>query len=163
MSEQTIETAYGGAKYRSRTEARWAVLFDKAGIGFQYEPEGFKLDSGWYLPDFWISGIGMYLEVKPDNCEAGPGHYTRERVLAEDLASLKQVPVLMALGSPREDGEFLYFEPDAIMPASRPVTGWFRRPDIQYAKSYRFDWSNLDRAKQARSLISQAARKLAFP
>jgi hypothetical protein len=38
-----IETRYRGYKFRSRSEARWAVFFDVAGIAWQYEPEGFDL------------------------------------------------------------------------------------------------------------------------
>lgn len=49
---KAIETAYKGYSFRSRLEARWAVFFDALGIEWQYEPEGFELPSGWYLPDF---------------------------------------------------------------------------------------------------------------
>jgi hypothetical protein len=40
-----IETLYRGYRFRSRSEARWAVFFDVAGIAWQYEPEGFDLTS----------------------------------------------------------------------------------------------------------------------
>jgi hypothetical protein len=40
---KAIETLYRGYRFRSRLEARWAVFFDVAGIGWQYEPEGFDL------------------------------------------------------------------------------------------------------------------------
>lgn len=47
-----IETVYNGYRFRSRLEARWAVLFDGIGIRYRYEPEGFALDDGTlYLPD----------------------------------------------------------------------------------------------------------------
>jgi hypothetical protein len=50
-----LETWYAGIKYRSRTEARWAVFFESAGVAARYEAEGFQLDDGaWYLPDFVI-------------------------------------------------------------------------------------------------------------
>ena len=49
------ETTYNGITYRSRLEARWAVFFDKLGIKYNYEPEGYKLDNGLnYLPDFYL-------------------------------------------------------------------------------------------------------------
>jgi hypothetical protein len=50
-----IETVYNGYRFRSRLEARWAVLFDGIGIRYRYEPEGFALDDGTlYLPDFQV-------------------------------------------------------------------------------------------------------------
>lgn len=48
-----IETEYNGYKFRSRLEARWAVFFDAIEIPYEYEPEGYELKSGWYLPDFY--------------------------------------------------------------------------------------------------------------
>ena len=60
-----IPTRYKGIEFRSRTEARWAVFFDELGIEWQYEPEGYQLLSGWYLPDFWLPEIDAFLEVKP--------------------------------------------------------------------------------------------------
>ena len=47
-----IQTRYGGYKFRSRLEARWAVFFDALKIEYEYEPEGFDIDGKWYLPDF---------------------------------------------------------------------------------------------------------------
>ena len=55
---KAIETNYNGYRFRSRIEARWAVFFDELGIVYDYEPEGFALDSGYYLPDFWLPDIG---------------------------------------------------------------------------------------------------------
>jgi hypothetical protein len=70
-----IETNYKGIRFRSRLEARWAVFFDKLGLKYQYEAEGYKLkgDDGkevFYLPDFFVpvqeNWFGAwYFEVKP--------------------------------------------------------------------------------------------------
>jgi hypothetical protein len=61
-----IETKYRGYRFRSRLEARWAVFFDTLGVEWMYEPEGFDLGkSGWYLPDFYVPHLDLYLEVKP--------------------------------------------------------------------------------------------------
>ena len=50
---KAIPTQYAGYTFRSRLEARAAVLFDKLGLIWEYEPEGFDLPvNGWYLPDF---------------------------------------------------------------------------------------------------------------
>lgn len=62
-----IETFYNGYRFRSRLEARWAVFFDALGVQYEYEPEGFEMDSGErYLPDFYLSTEEMYVEVKPE-------------------------------------------------------------------------------------------------
>lgn len=58
MADETtisaIETQYGGARFRSRLEARWAVFFDEMLIDWEYEPEGYETPDGRYLPDFRI-------------------------------------------------------------------------------------------------------------
>lgn len=65
---KAIETVYKGYRFRSRLEARWAVLFDSLGLKWEYEKEGFDLgDAGWYLPDFWIPELmDMVIEIKPN-------------------------------------------------------------------------------------------------
>lgn len=62
---QAIETVYNGYRFRSRLEARWAVFFDTLGIRYEYEKEGFELPSGRYLPDFWLPGLSVWVEIKP--------------------------------------------------------------------------------------------------
>ena len=63
---EAIQTVYNGYKFRSRLEARYAVMFDSMGLTWSYEPEGFILfDGTWYLPDFYIKEIDSYIEVKP--------------------------------------------------------------------------------------------------
>lgn len=63
---KAIETHYAGCCFRSRIEARWAVFFDHLGVLWEYEPQGFDLPSGWYLPDFRLNfGAGsVWWEVK---------------------------------------------------------------------------------------------------
>jgi len=62
---KAIETIYNGYKFRSRLEARWAVFFDALGIKYEYEKEGYDLgELGWYLPDFWLPDLKMWVEVK---------------------------------------------------------------------------------------------------
>ena len=51
---RAIETRYAGCHFRSRLEARWAVFLDALKIEWQYEPQGFELPSGRYLPDFYL-------------------------------------------------------------------------------------------------------------
>jgi hypothetical protein len=64
---KAIETSYSGHRFRSRTEARWAVFFDEIGEEWAYEAEGFELGSPpiRYLPDFWLPRLDCWVEVKP--------------------------------------------------------------------------------------------------
>lgn len=59
-----IETAYAGCRFRSRLEARWAVFFDHLAIEWEYEAQGYESDAGRYLPDFWLPGMSLWVEVK---------------------------------------------------------------------------------------------------
>ena len=43
---RAIETRYKGYRFRSRLEARYAVLFDSLKIEWEYEPEGYVLEDG---------------------------------------------------------------------------------------------------------------------
>jgi hypothetical protein len=63
---KAIETRYKGYRFRSRLEARWAVFFEALGLKWEYEPEGFATRAGWYLPDFYLPEMDMWVEVKPD-------------------------------------------------------------------------------------------------
>jgi len=69
MPPRAIETRYKGYRFRSRLEARWAVLLDTLGLKWEYEPEGFELPSGRYLPDFKVAPC-TWLEVKGDEPSA---------------------------------------------------------------------------------------------
>lgn len=62
---KAIETHYKGYRFRSRLEARWAVFLDAVGVAYDYEKEGFDLDGLYYLPDFWVPGVG-WIEIKPN-------------------------------------------------------------------------------------------------
>lgn len=64
---KAIQTKYQGYFFRSRLEARWAVYFDKVGIKWEYEKEGFDLNGKWYLPDFYLPSLDAWIEIKPEN------------------------------------------------------------------------------------------------
>jgi len=76
MSIKAIETVYNGYRFRSRLEARWALFFDKLGLPWEYEPEGFDLGAqGWYLPDFRVmtpQGNVCWYEIKPKHVKDDP-------------------------------------------------------------------------------------------
>jgi hypothetical protein len=85
-----IETKYGGALFRSRHEARWAVFFDHLGLRWDYEPEryGFATTRGTYLPDFYLPEIGLFVEVKPGLAgDVDPHGVWRWEQFAADLAT----------------------------------------------------------------------------
>ena len=64
---RAIETYYSGCRFRSRIEARWAVFFDRIGILWEHEEQGFDVGNPpvRYLPDFYLPQLGLYVEVKP--------------------------------------------------------------------------------------------------
>ncbi|TGB11571.1 hypothetical protein [Streptomyces sp. MZ04] len=63
-----LPTIYRGIQFRSLLEACWSATLDSLGIAWEYEPQMFELPSGAkYLPDFHLTEIGVWLEVK------GPG------------------------------------------------------------------------------------------
>jgi len=49
-----IRTKYHGVEFKSRFESEVAMLLDKMGWSWEYEPESFLLPSGHYMPDFGI-------------------------------------------------------------------------------------------------------------
>ena len=81
-----IETAAFGRLFRSRHEARVACFLSHLGVKWEYEPQGFELPSGRYLPDFKVyyhdrPAEWFWIECKPCN----PSE--REIRLARELAS----------------------------------------------------------------------------
>jgi hypothetical protein len=67
---KAIETVYGGYRFRSRLEARWAVFFEALGVRYDFEPQGFELERSGrratlYLPDFWLPELKCWVEIKP--------------------------------------------------------------------------------------------------
>jgi hypothetical protein len=64
---KAIETWYAGHRFRSRTEARWAVFFTNLRLRWEYERQGFLVgdEQRPYLPDFYLPDLGLWLEIKP--------------------------------------------------------------------------------------------------
>lgn len=92
---QAIETQYKGYRFRSRLEARWAVFFDTMGIEWRYESEGYRLPSGYYLPDFWFPNIKAFGEVKP-------AQFTRKETFScVELVSQSKSPCIMLSDVPQ--------------------------------------------------------------
>jgi hypothetical protein len=116
------------------------MLFDLAGIDFQYEPEGYELHSGRYVPDFWIKPWECFFEVKPESVTIAAGYYCRERSLAEDLAMATGHDVVFGVGSPHVHTKLVCIEADGIPPVDG---GWLtdRVPShlVSEVMEYRFD------------------------
>ena len=93
---QPLRAFYNGTEFKSRLEARTAYYFDLLGIRWQYEPEGFALPSGNYLPDF-VCNNDFYVEVKPDYS----AYAKYERKLRE-LCQLTKKEVFYFPGLPQE-------------------------------------------------------------
>lgn len=102
---KALETHYRGYRFRSRTEARWAVFFDHPTIEieWEYEPDGYRLPGGdFYLPDFWLPQVSMFAEVKPGRSRTYAEVKPDERARAVELALVTGNPVLLLDGPPRE-------------------------------------------------------------
>ena len=89
-----IETNHAGRRFRSRTEARWAVFFDALGWRYDYEREGYDLNGRWYLPDFYLPEQSLWVEVK------GKAPTDEEKRLCHDLALLHGETVALVVGPP---------------------------------------------------------------
>lgn len=97
----SVETFYNGYKFRSRTEARWAVFFDAIGLRYYYEYEDFILPSkGRYLPDFYFPDLYLWAEVKPykrdeyvELCEEFAKSTGRLIILLDGVPDFKAYPV----------------------------------------------------------------------
>lgn len=101
---KAIETKYRGYRFRSRTEAKWAVFFTTLKFRWEYEPEGFQLSSGhWYLPDFKFvlpNDVVWFAEVKYAEHEQFEGETVDKcRALARDTGA--NVVLLNGLPEPR--------------------------------------------------------------
>lgn len=97
---KVIQTRYAGCHFRSRLEARYAVFLDQLDIKWEYEPEGFDLFTGWYLPDFLLPDIGRrgsWLEIKRDSI---PGMSNDDPRWTE-MSVVTGKPVFVAHGLPR--------------------------------------------------------------
>lgn len=109
-----LPSEYAGQLFRSRLEARWAIFFDALAISWEYEPEGYKLESGnCYLPDFRLTNISLsyawqknrtvnrfdpiFAEVKPhggDFSKAEEFSYFFEIILLDGIPQFKEYDIV---------------------------------------------------------------------
>lgn len=111
---KAIETEYKGCKFRSRLEARWAVLFDQLDIRYEYEPTGFEMrNKTRYLPDFYLPDFDLYGEVKPPRDGILKELEKVSQLVTEDMS--KRVLILGNIPLVEEDSWFhvpvIYYNP----------------------------------------------------
>jgi len=109
---QALPTMRNGWHFRSRLEARWALLMDALGVPWVYEPYTFDIHYGsqaltagtlnlpgvkarrcYYTPDFWLPGRGVWVEIK------GAYPTVMEVTKARGLAQVTRAPVYIFYGS----------------------------------------------------------------
>lgn len=118
MNLTPIQTTYAHYRFRSRLEARWAVYFTLLGLTWQYEPEGFRMGSVCYLPDFAVQvpvkaftpGLfpkfeevqaeQVWVEVKPAGKPLSGAELVKIRQFASATAG--QAIYVVVLGDPLE-------------------------------------------------------------
>lgn len=92
---------YKGQRFRSKTEAQYAYVFEKLGIEYEYEPEVVALNKGEktvkYLPDFFLHKTGIWVEIKNRGKEAPT---TEECWKAWKLAIQSGKPCFIFFGDP---------------------------------------------------------------
>lgn len=87
-------TKYCGVQFRSRTEAKYCMLFNMFDIPWTYESRRFPLPSGSYLPDFFLPLWNMWIEIK------GPYPTDHEKLLCEELHIATKQQVVICYGWP---------------------------------------------------------------
>jgi hypothetical protein len=115
MTIKAIETRYAGRLFRSRLEARCAVFLTALGCKWEYEPEGFELPSGYYLPDFKVYDDKNYagyfwIECKPVQPQYTEDDLSKEVRLARELSGGTKAGVLLFSGDSFDAIRQLYFE-----------------------------------------------------
>lgn len=111
MTIKPIETEYAGHRFRSRLEARWAVFFDKLGLRWHYEEEGYELPSGRYLPDFRLEraaggrDLDLWCEVKGRLDHRGTTRLIRAALELERRVRSGPSPQILVLGEVPPPGQ----------------------------------------------------------
>lgn len=113
-----LPTEYRGWMFRSRLEARYAVFFDELGVRWQYEPDGFSLPSGLYVPDFYLPDLAWWVEVKPRPVPDPK----RANDLAVELAVATGQAVVLAVGAPGSNRQG-WSVATAVVPGEGQVVG----------------------------------------
>lgn len=121
MAPRGMPGWYGGDRFRSHLEARWAIFFDELDIPWDYEPQGFVTSGSAYLPDFIVfDAIGrLWVEIKP-NWKDDPEGIAKWRKFADQRP--KPSRTVLLVGKPRVNATYLVIggDEDAEDPSSGP-------------------------------------------
>lgn len=133
MTIAPIPTKYAGYHFRSRLEARWAVFFDALRIQWEYEPEGFALPSGAYLPDFRVTSPAIegehptyWVEIK------GTEPADMEKAHMSELSAASGRVCMLFVGDPLNHTCYRFGK-----------TGWVHEPETELTTLYFDMWSFL--------------------
>ncbi len=130
---RAIETRYSGYRFRSRLEARYAVLFDSLGIKWDYEPEGFELGGGKrYLPDFFVH----YPDGSPERKKwPGAGYWVEIKASTPTPAECEKLSLLCA--QTKHHGYFFFGPPERGESWGVSARNPFRPPDPVPGEGFR--------------------------
>lgn len=108
LSIPAIPTLYAGVLFRSRTEARWALFWDRLGIKWEYEPQGFVAAGVPYLPDFVVfPALGtLWVEIKP-SWKADIDGVAKWRKFADRRPHPERSRTALLSGVPAIEGEYM--------------------------------------------------------
>lgn len=90
-------------EYKSKLESVVADWLTNLKIPFVYEPETYRTKIGNYTPDFYLTQINTYIEVKPKIMDCVKESYTN---LLKQFSKEKKADVLLLTPST----EFIYYE-----------------------------------------------------
>jgi hypothetical protein len=151
-----IQTRYAGCHFRSRIEARWAVFFDALGLIWHYEVEGFRLPSGFYLPDFELPSVKCFIEVK------GKDLSDREMYKVCDLAAMAKpngwTVLTLKGGIPRDAQETPALLSERLLPMLDQhveLRDTIINAALECARSARFEYGETPGLSEAREIVAQ--------
>lgn len=112
---KAIDTIYKEHRFRSRTEAKWAVFFTELGLRWDYEPQGYYIPRTGraYLVDFYLPELDTFFEVKRAATDGGEDWPSEDAKLnLESICEWQSCHGIIALGAPTlEDYQMVHFNP----------------------------------------------------
>ncbi len=149
MNIKAKPTLYCGVQFRSRTEAKYCMLFNMFDVPWTYEPRRFALTSGSYLPDFYLAGWESWIEIK------GIYPTKHEQTLCEELQKVTKQSVIIAYGWPPQaillwQGSWVMSHPFGIL-NKKLILGGKSLPPEKYQEINEKIWGTYGRKKKRKS------------
>jgi hypothetical protein len=120
-SRLILPTLYRGVRLSVARRSALGGVFDALAMRHFYEPEGFALPHGFYLPDFWLPDAGAWFEVNKPIDTPKPGMWFEvkgrdptsiEQALMADLTYATHREGLIAAGPAEKNTELWYWSPE---------------------------------------------------